>query len=190
MRLVSKGVIKIKDEEGLLRFWEHDQQGAEIAASRARFLVLSNDEIVWLETMINNHMRILFHTGQLLRDGKPPSRRAIYRFFRDSDQAGVDLCLLALADQRATYEQTMSQETWAACLDVVRTLLEAWFEKREQQVAPPPLVDGNDLMRELSLQPGPTIGKLIEAIREAQAVGTVSTPDQAFALARQTLKNG
>jgi poly(A) polymerase len=179
-----------KDEEGQLRFWEHDQQGAEMAASRARLLVLSNDEIAWLEIIISNHMRILFHANRLLREGKPPSRRAIYRFFRDSGEAGVDLCLLALADQRATFEQEMPQENWVACLDVVRTLLEAWFEKREEQVAPPPLVDGNDIMRELSLQPGPAIGKIIEAIREGQAVGKVSTPEEAIVLARETLKNG
>jgi len=185
---VAKPQTRKKDEEGQLRFWDHDQQGAEMAAGRSRLLVLSNDEILRLETIVSNHMRILFHTSRLVREGKPPSRRAVYRFFRDTGLAGVDLCLLALADQRATYEQTLPQETWAACLEVVRAMLEAWYEKREQQVAPPFLVDGNDLMRELSLQPGPIVGKLLEAIREAQAVGAVSTREQAIELARQRLK--
>jgi putative nucleotidyltransferase with HDIG domain len=185
---VAKPQAKKVDEEGQLRFWGHDQQGAEMAAERARLLALSNDEIQRLEAIIQNHMRIHFHTNRLVREGKPPSKRAVYRFFRDAGPAGVDICLLTLADLRATYEQTLPQETWAACLDVVRAMLEAWFEKREEQIAPPLLVDGNDLMRELSLPPGPILGKLIEAIREAQAVGTVSTQEEALFFAKEWLE--
>jgi tRNA nucleotidyltransferase/poly(A) polymerase len=185
---VAKPQAKKVDEEGQLRFWGHDQQGAEIAAKRARLLAFSNDEIQRLETIIQNHMRIHFHTNRLVREGKPPSRRAVYRFFRDAGPAGVDICLLTLADLRATYEQTLPQDTWAACLDVVRTMLEAWFDKREQQIAPPSLVDGNDLMRELSLQPGPLVGKLLETVREAQAVGIVSIREEAMSFAKEWME--
>jgi tRNA nucleotidyltransferase/poly(A) polymerase len=185
---VAKPQTRKADEEGQLRFWDHDQQGAERIVERARLLALSNDEAQRLETIVRNHMRILFHTNRLAREGQPPSRRAIYRFFRDTGPAGVELCLLALADLRATYEQTLPQENWAACLEVVRTMLKAWFEKRADQVSPPPLVDGDDLMRELNLPPGRQIGELLNAICEAQAVGEVSTREQALELARQKLK--
>jgi tRNA nucleotidyltransferase/poly(A) polymerase len=175
------------DEEGQLRFWDHDQQGAELAGARGRALALSNEEIQRLETIIRNHMRILFHTNRLVKDGKPPSRRTVYRFFRDTGVSGVDVCLLALADMRATYENTLPQEAWAACLDVVRTLLENWYEKPGEAVAPPPLVDGDDLMGELNLQPGKKIGELLEAIREAQAMGQVCTREEALELARKRM---
>ena len=187
---IAKPQAKKMDEDGQYHFWGHDQQGAEILASRARAMALANDEIQWLETIVRNHMRIHFHTDRLVREGKPPSRRAIYRFFRDTGPAGVEVCLLSLADLRATYEQTLPQETWAAALEVVRMMLEAWYEKKEEQVTPQPLVDGNDLMRELSLKPGKKIGDLLEAIREAQAVGEVSTKEQALALARRRLEEG
>ncbi|HTX90834.1 MAG TPA: HD domain-containing protein [Anaerolineales bacterium] len=185
---VAKPQSKKADETGQIHFWEHDQRGAEVVADRARRLALSKDEIDRLETLVRNHMRIHFHTDRLAREAKPPTRRAIYRFFRDTGSAGVDLCLLGLADLRATYEQTLPQETWASALDVVRMLLEAWFERREEQVAPPVLLDGNDLMHELSLKPGPLIGKLLEAIREAQAVGSVSDRDQALVYIRDWMK--
>ena len=148
---IAKPISKKMDEEGQYHFWGHDQQGAEILAVRGRALALGNDEILWLETIVRNHMRIHFHTNRLVREGKPPSRRAIYRCFRETSLAGVEVCLLSLADLRATYEQTLPQETWAAALEVVRMMLEAWYEKKEEQVAPQALVDGNDLMRELSL---------------------------------------
>ena len=178
------------DEEGRLRYWNHDQQGAEVAAARARLLALSNDEIQRLDAVIRNHMRILFHTNRLVKEQKSPSRRAVYRFYRDTGSAGVDICLLALADLRATYEETLPRETWAACLDVVRILLENWYEKPAETVTPPSLLDGDDLMRELNLQPGKQIGDLLEVIREAQAMGEVSTAGQALELARKRITQG
>jgi len=184
---IAKPQSKKMDEAGQVHFWGHDQQGAEMLTGRARALALGNDEIQWLEVIVRNHMRIHFLTDRLVREGKPPSRRAIYRFFRDTGPAGVEVCLLALADLRATYEQTLPQETWTAALEVVRTMLEAWYEKKEEKLTPQPLLDGNDLMRELSLQPGKKIGELLEAIREAQAVGEVSTKEQALDLARSRL---
>jgi hypothetical protein len=101
----------------------------------------------------------------------------------------VDVCLLTLADLRATYEQTLPQETWAAVLDVIRLMLENWFEKPAESIDPMPLVKGDDLMVELNLQPGKLIGELLEAIREAQAMGELSTREQALDLARQKLKD-
>ena len=186
---IAKPQAKKMDEAGQYHFWGHDQQGAEMLAGRARALALGNEEIQWLETIVRNHMRIHFHTNRLVREGKPPSRRAIYRFFRETGPAGVEVCLLTLADLRATYEQTLPQDTWAAALEVVRMMLEAWYEKKEEQVTPQPLVDGNDLMRELSLSPGKKIGELLEAIREAQAMGEVSTREQALELAQKGWKN-
>ena len=186
---VAKPQTKKADEEGQLRFWEHDQQGAEVMAGRAHLLAMSNEETTRLETVVRNHMRILFHTKRLVREGKPPSRRAVYRFFRDTGPAGVDICLLALADMRATYEQTLLQDTWAAALEVVCLMLENWFEKPAESIAPPVLVNGDDLMRELKLQPGKKIGEILEAIREAQAMGEISTRDQALEMARENLKD-
>jgi tRNA nucleotidyltransferase/poly(A) polymerase len=187
---IAKPQSKTLDEEGQYHFWGHDQQGAERLAGRARALALGHNEIQWLETIIRNHMRIHFHTNRLVREGQSPSRRAIYRFFRETGPAGVEVCLLALADLRATYEQTLPQETWAAALEVVRTLLEAWYERKEEQIAPLPLVDGNDLMLALSLPPGKKIGELLEAVREAQAMGQVLTREQALGLARMRVEEG
>jgi tRNA nucleotidyltransferase/poly(A) polymerase len=169
------------DESGQLRFWEHDQQGAERISARARQLALSNEEARLLEGIVRNHMRIHFHANRLLQEGKAPTHRAVYRFFRDAGDSGVDLVLLALADLRATYEQELPQAQWAASLDVCRGLLEAWWEKRQERVDPPALLDGNDLMHALGLQPGPRIGKLLEDLREAQAAGEVTNREQALA---------
>jgi len=177
-----------KDENGRIRFWGHDERGAEMAAERARALSLSNDEIARLTAVIKNHMRVHFHTSRKDGEGKDPSRRAIYRFFKDSGEAGLDLILLALADLRATHGNALKQETWAAALDVCRLFLENYWERPEEVVSPPKLLDGNDVMRELNLAPGPRVGEVLEAIREGQATGKVSTREEAIAFGKKWLE--
>jgi len=184
---VCKSETRFIDEEGRTRFYDHDLKGAELAAERARFFNLSNDEIERLQVVIKNHMRIHNFASRLELEKQTPSRKAIYRFFRDSDKAGVDLILLALADFRATRANELTIEAWAAYLDVARILLENYWERPEDVVAPPRLLDGNDLMKELDLSPGPQIGALLEAIRENQAAGKIETKQQALDFARNEL---
>jgi tRNA nucleotidyltransferase/poly(A) polymerase len=179
-----------RDENGRVRFWGHDESGAEMAAMRGRALALSNDEIQRMTLVIKNHMRIHFHASRKEGEGKDPSRRAIYRFFRDNGEAGPDLILLALADLRGTYGNELRQETWSAALEICRIFLENYWEHPEEVVAPLKLLDGNDLMRELGLAPGPQVGDTLEAIREAQATGKVTTLEDAFTFARKWLENG
>jgi poly(A) polymerase len=132
-------------------------------------------------------MRFHFFTDRLENDKQEPSRKAIYRYFRDAGEAGVDLVLLGLADLRGTRGNELAQETWISALDTARILLENYWDRREEVIAPPRLLDGNDLMRELSLQPGRIVGQLLEAIREGQATGKVSTREEAIEYARSWL---
>jgi hypothetical protein len=134
-------------------------------------------------------MRFHFFTSRLEGDKQEPSRKAIYRFFRDAGEAGVDLVLLGLADLRGTQAHTLPQETWRAALDIARILLENYWEKPEETVTPPRLLDGNDLMKELGLEPGRIVGQLLEAIREAQARGRISTREEAISFARDEMKD-
>ncbi len=180
---VGKPGTAEQNGDGRWRFHGHEQLGAALAARRARGLALSNAETERLVTIVRHHLRPLHltHTGQ------PPTRRAVYRFFRDTGAAGVDIALLSLADLQATYDHLLPPSLWARHLDTVRALWEAWWERREQDVAPPPLLKGGELIQALGLQPGPLVGELMEHLREAQAVGQVRTREEALAWARQWL---
>jgi len=184
---VAKPACKTVDDDGRIRFWGHDEQGEEMAVIRANALHLSNDETQRLQLIIRHHMRIHFHSNRMEAEHKTPSRKAIYRFFRDAGDAGVDLVLLALADTRATHGHTLTQETWSATLDICRIFLENYWEKPAETVAPPRLLDGNEVMAELNLNSGPLVGDVLEAIREAQATGRVSTREEALNFARDWL---
>jgi len=117
----------------------------------------------------------------------PASKRAVYRFWRDTDRAGIDVCLLALADYLATYGLALDTRDWAHYLDQVRRLLEGYFDHYDTEVAPPALVSGRDLLHHLHLEPGPLIGEMIEKITEAQVEGHISTKKEALDWARRLL---
>lgn len=150
---------------------------AKTAAVRADALRLSNTEKERLTTVIG-------HVTDPLRL-PDVSRRTIYRFWRALDTSGVDVCLLALADYLGTFGTQLNQSAWLSIVEQVCVLLEAYFEKREEIVAPPPLLDGIQLMEALDIRPGKQVGELLELIREAQAVGEVNSVEDALSLARQ-----
>jgi poly(A) polymerase len=185
---VSKPATKSADAAGRIRFLGHEVDGAAVAVKRAHNLNLSNAETERLEIIIANHMRFHFFIDRLETEKKEPSRKAIYRFFRDVGEAGVDLVLLGLADLRGTYDHTLTEEKWRAALDVARILLENYWERPEESVAPPRLIDGHDVMAEYNLEQGPLIGQVLEAVREAQATGEISTREEALAFVSKWLE--
>jgi tRNA nucleotidyltransferase/poly(A) polymerase len=187
---VCKPDTKTVDEDGRIRFFDQDVKGADVVAARARAFNLSNDEVERLRIIVRHHMRFHNFATRLENDKQPPSRKAVYRFFRDSGAAGVDLVLLALADLRGSRGNELSQDTWTAYLDIARILLENYWENPEEVITPPRLLDGRDIIRELSLQPGPVIGRLLESIRENQAAGRIETREQALAFARDEISKG
>lgn len=180
---IQKPATRSEQPSGKVQFLAHEARGAKVAAARARALVLSVAEIERLETIVAAHMRV-HGLAMLVRSGEQISRRAIYRFFQAAGAAGVDVCLLSLADTRATYGAALPADAWEAELVVCRTLLEAYWERPAEVVSPPRLVSGTDLMEQLSLPAGPMIGTILANIREAQAAGEVSSRDEALDCAR------
>jgi poly(A) polymerase len=172
------------EESGRVRFFNHDSVGAELVTFRGRELRLSNIEVDWLSKLVRHHMRPLM----MADTGKTPSSRAIFRFFRDSGEAGVDVGLLSLADVWGTYGSSLPPDVWSRQVEAVRLLLESWWDKTEQVVHPPRLLDGYDLLSEFELSPGPFVGRLLDEIQEAQAAGLVSDRQQALDYARKVIR--
>jgi hypothetical protein len=54
-------------------------------------------------------------------------------------------------------------------------------------VSPPKLIDGHDLINVLGINQGPTIGELLEAVREAQASGELTTREEALSYIKRLL---
>ncbi len=167
-------------EGAKVHFYGHGAQGAQLAEQVFRRLRLSNDEFKIAARTIEHHLR----PAELARGGAV-TNRAIYRFFRDTGDAGVDVTILALADWRAKYAAARDDPRDAQLRAVAVTLLDRYFRAPEVVVHPPLLVDGRTLMRTLAVGPGPQVGQLLEAIREAQAAGQITTAQQALDWAKR-----
>jgi len=181
---VGKPKTQTLDESGKIRFIEHEHTGSELARLRGQALKLSNIETERLAAIVKHHMR----PSQLSHSEVNISKRVIYRFFKDTGATGVDICILSMADLLATYGPSLPQERWGRHLDLVRELLGAWWEKGEGKIFAEALTDGNELMRELDLAPGPIVGYLLESIREAQAAGDIRTNGEAIELGKTLLR--
>jgi hypothetical protein len=181
----GKFEARMVDEHGRLRFIGHDDQGAVLAASRGNALVLSNEEVQRLKLIVAEHMRIHF----LAKEPQPLGKRPVYRFFRATGPAGIDICLLSLADVLAVYGPELPAQKWLAELEVVETLFSTWWEQHAEVVKPPRLLTGKELIAELGMQPGRQMGALLADIEEAQACGGVTDRTQALDFAREWLKN-
>ena len=178
---VAKPASKTVEANGRIRFLGHAKLGAAVTETILRRLRLSIRETDLVVAMAREHLR----PGLICMDGGP-SRRALYRYYRDAGDAAVDTLYLSFADYRAARGPLLELSDWQRYCGGIRGILEAGQEE-ETGIRPPPLVDGHDLMRELGLKPGPQVGALLEAVREAAAAGDVTTKSDAIALARRML---
>ncbi len=179
---VGKPATRTVESDGRVRFLSHEKHGARLAGQALTRLRFSVREVRLVQTAVTNHMRSMFMSARRF-----PSRREIYRFFRDTGEFGVDTALLALADHRAVWGAGLQPERWAHLAEVVTLLLTHWYERREQTIDPPRLISGRDLMAYFGLEEGPRIGEMLEAVREAQVAGQVRTREEALDWVAQVL---
>jgi putative nucleotidyltransferase with HDIG domain len=174
---------------GRLRFFGHEDVGARMVRKILDTLRFSRQESGLVRLWVANHMR----PGNLAslpagKAGVPQlTEKAVARFFRDLGEDGVGMLIVSLGDHY-TY---LDRGLWGKDKDVVeqtsKRLLTAYYHRREA-VLPPKVINGHVLMKKLRLKPGPVIGKLLEAIRDAQAEGLVKTAEAALAFARKVLR--
>jgi poly(A) polymerase len=151
------------------------------AERRAAALPLSNRE--------RDRLTLIWrHPHAYLKLGEDRGPLALHRYWRMLGEAGVDICLLSLAEHLASVSTLIDQDDWIRRIEGARALLAAYYDQYDTIVQPPTLLDGNALMAALGLKPSALVGKLMDAIREAQVTGEVATVEDALALARRIIE--
>jgi len=178
---IAKPMTKTIDDTGRARFLGHSKEGAAMTASILERLRFSNREIRLVESLVYHHLRPV----QMAHE-EFPTQRAIYRYFRDTGEAGIDILFLALADYLASRGPLASREEWKRHCQLINYIMTE-HDKQQAKILPVKFVDGHDIMSALSLAPGPLIGKLLARVHEAHASGELSTKEEALALVRKEL---
>lgn len=166
---------------GRIRFLGHAETGAAMASDIMEKLRFSNKEIQLVALLIKYHLR----PTQMSNQGMPTDR-AIYRYFRDTGEAGVDLLYLCLADHLAARASALDMSQWQEHCRITDYVLKKYFEEKTVS-KPPRILNGHEIMKILNIGPGPKVGKLLEELREAQATGEISTREQAVAYTKHLL---
>ena len=183
---VAKPQTRAADADGRIRFLGHSEQGAQIVQDRLAALRMSRRVTDLVSNMVLHHLR----PSQLRHGSAMPSPRAIFRFYRDVGDAAVDTLYLAMADVLAARGPDLVPERWANYARMVAAVLEAGAEQPGNRNGNPPLINGHDLMDALNLPSGPRIGALLARLREAEAVGEISSREDAMALAARLVDQG
>jgi poly(A) polymerase len=168
--------------DGRVRFVGHDDIGARIAGEIMRRLRFSAAEVRFVQTLVAEHLRPV----QLAQVGEVPTLRAIYRFARDAGDALPAVLLLALADAAAARGPSLTRDGWARHVAYMNSLLVRTFGEAAT-MHPPRLLSGHDIMSRFGVPEGPRVGRLLEAVREAQAAGEVQDVAGAEAYVRRLL---
>ncbi len=177
---VGKPKTRTVDETGRIRFFGHADAGAAIAARIMRRLRFSTRETQFVRLLVAEHLRPV----QLAQKGAAPTRKALYRFYRDLPHTIPAVLLLSLADGAASAGPRLTPDGWARQVRYMNSLL-VRSQEEEGIVSPPRLLTGRDIMRDLGEPEGPHIGRLLEALREAQAAGEVTDTEGALAFVRE-----
>lgn len=178
---IAKPQTKAIDANGRMRFLGHAEDGAAIVAGILERLRFATKEVKLVEIVVRYHLR----PGQMSHD-ELPSRRAIYRYFRDTGEAGIDILFMSLADHLATRGPSLNLDHWREHAHMVEYVLSQRFEE-ESVVSPPKLIDGHDLINIFGINPGPRIGELLETVHETQASGELTTREEALSYIKRLL---
>ncbi len=150
---IGKPRVEGKDEKGLVIFYNHEIEGAKIAALVADRFKLSKKETEKIVTLIRWHM---FNVDEKITDA------AVRRFIRRIGQENVaDMMDLRVGDRLGGGTQTA--ESWR---------LKLFKERVSGELAPKPFsindmaINGNDVMKELNIKPGPKVGEILQKLFE------------------------
>lgn len=169
----TKGTVPDKRFGGTRTgFYGHHEVGATIAEALLRRLRFPNDQIDLIVWLVRHHMMIheilemrVGRQKRWLLDPRLPDLLELHRADASGKGEGKRINLQAYQD--------------------VKKLMQ---DERAKPPPPPKLVDGNDIMKEFKLKPGPRVGELLKLVEDAVWEGEIKTKEEALQLVKKQLK--
>ena len=146
----------------------------------AQSLRLSRHDAARLEGLTRHHAAAL----GMLAAPRPPSPRAVTRFFREAHAVLPDLLLNAAADLMAA-PAARSQEIRSFTAELLHTYVLAHTPRLHS----PPPISGNDLIREFGLKPSALFKQILDSIEEERLSRSELGRAEALEMVRTYLKH-
>ena len=181
---IGKPSVKTKDKNGEFHFYGHAKKSADMALVISQRLKFSNREKQFVDFIIRNHLKPLFffvsHTNKSL------TKRALTRFFIKYADNTPYLLLHAIGDIMAKNDQidNNNEEFLSFILEILRNFFYIYKPKCKE----PPLLNGDDLIREFGLVPSPLFKKILHLVEEAKLTNKAKSRADALELVRDFLE--
>ena len=182
MHDMAKPATRRELPDGRVSFIGHDSVGQDLVVGLCRRLRTSEKLASFLGGVTRHHLVL----GFLVHE-RPLDRRAIYHYLRTCEPVAIEVTVLTCADRRATRGRN-AEAAIAAHLELAYEVMEPALAWRRDGPPQAPL-RGDDLARELGIERGPQLGRLLEALREAVFAGDVQDRAQAVGYARALVEN-
>ncbi len=179
---IAKPLTRGERPDGRPTFIGHDAAGQQLATEILTRLRAADRMRAFVAALTRHHLAL----GFMVHD-RPPSAQAIHAYLRRTEPVEVEVTLLSCADRMATRGQ--DQDPWIeAHLDLAQEVMAAALAWRAEGPPAVPL-RGDELARELDMEPGPELGELLARLEEAVYTGEVSGRDEAVGFARRFRQN-
>ncbi len=163
-------------------FYEHEKIGRDLVSKLADKLRLSYKEKDLLQKLVFWHLRPGYLADQIT-----PTKRAVYHFFRDTQEEGVSVIVLSLSDWRATRGPLTSPSKRRRHEKIMLALLKKYIAHRKEKPLKK-IIDGNDIMKRFKIESGPLVGLILKKIHEEQSLGFIKTKTQAYAASKEIIR--
>lgn len=165
-----------------MRFLGHEEMGAEKISEIMNTLKMGKKEISAAAFMVSKHMR-----PSTLTQNNVVTHKASLKFFRDIGDNTPDLLILSMADWHSYKKlKVHSKKELASQEESVRKLIREFYELKNAKPLPK-IINGNIIMKEFGLKPGPWIGELVNLAVESQQEGKISDTAGALKLLKSKL---
>jgi putative nucleotidyltransferase with HDIG domain len=164
-------------------FYEHEKIGQKLTKKISESLRLSAKEKDILMKLVFWHLRPGYLADQI-----NPSRRAVYHFFRDTQDEGMGVIILSLSDWRATRGPLTSDKKRRRHEKIMLGLLAEHIAESKKKPLPK-LINGYDIMSKFNLESSPLIGDILKKVIEDQQLGKITTKPQAIKLVSKLFKS-
>ena len=130
---------------------------------------------VYISTMIKNHI----YPSNVI-DAPDLNEKVMMRYLRKMGENVIDNIILAKADRLSARGEAITEDIVLTNIQGLDRLLNFYLEKRETMKPLPKLLDGLEIMEMLSITQSPELGRIINALKEAQLNGDVNTKEEAI----------
>ncbi|MDR1434346.1 HD domain-containing protein [Candidatus Endomicrobiellum devescovinae] len=166
-----------KFANGKMRFFEHEDFGANKLREIMHSLKFGKRDIETATFLVRHHMR-----PSILTRNNIVTKKAALKFFRDIGDNSPDLIVLSMADWHSYKRlKVFSPKELKLQEKSARELIKKYYELKNTKPLPK-VIDGNIIMREFRLKPGPWVGELLNFVNEAQFDGKVLSKNDALKL--------